>query len=212
MIFQPAIVIDHDRNLLSPFISPHAVVINLLDMPESVLLKIILNTAKKCNFLPETGRLVFPCFCCDPATVAHGNFRMIIPVLIEAGDLAPVNVPVLIRLAVEHVGIHTTDGKTPVIYPAPVVFKEITGSAIVVLCPECIPGNVKCPVLVTELRKRSRLDRTRIDLPCADRVTIEEEHVAIERPGAASAAEIAPEPDIPDNVCQVFLRVGKKGG
>jgi hypothetical protein len=46
---------------------------------------------------------------------------MVFPVLVQAGDLAPVDISLLVGLAVEHVGVHAADGEATVIDPAPVV-------------------------------------------------------------------------------------------
>jgi hypothetical protein len=57
---------------------------------------------------------------------------------------------------VEHVRINATDGKTLVVDPAPVLLEEKTGTAVIVLCPERIPGYIECPVLVAKFRERCR--------------------------------------------------------
>jgi hypothetical protein len=113
---------------------------------------------------------------------------------------------------VKHIGINTTDGKPPVIYPAPFVLEEVAGPAVIVLSPEGITGYIECPVLVAKLRERGRFDRFRIDFPCDCHIAVDQEHVPVEGPGAALTAEITPEPDLLYNRYKTFLRVRKKVG
>jgi hypothetical protein len=210
VIFQPAVVKNPDPDLFTPGKRPHTVVIDLLHMPEPVFGKIVLDILKKCEFLPYAGNLIFPGFCSNLLAGVIGDLRMVLPMLIETGNLAPVYLSLLIGLPVKHVGIHATDGKPLVIYPAPVVLKEVAGPAIIVLCPESIPGYIECSFLVAKFRVRCRFNRFRIDLPSPVRITIEEKHVPVESPCTAPAAEIAAEPDLLYDRCMLFLRIREK--
>lgn len=185
---------------------------NFLDMPEPVSGKVILHAEKKGNLLPDAGDFIFPGFCRYNLAVTLGKLSMVFPVFIQTGNLTPVFLPPLVRFPVKHVWIDTTDGKPLAVYPAHVVLQEPAGAAIIVPCFERIPGYIECTVLVAKLRERSRFNRFRIYFPCYYHITVEEEHVPVECPGAAPAAEITLEPDLLDNCCKPFRRVSKEFG
>jgi hypothetical protein len=210
VFFQPAVVKNHDPDLFAPGKSPHTVVIDLLHMPDPVFGKVVLDIFKKCEFLPYAGNFIIPGFLGCVLTEIPGDLRMILPMLIKTGNLAPVYRSLLVRFPVKHVGVHATDGKPLVIYPAPVVVKKVAGPAIIVFGPESIPGYIECSFLVAKFRVRCRFNRFRINLPCPVRVTIKEEDVPVERPCTAPAAEIAAEPDLFYDRCQLFLRIREK--
>jgi hypothetical protein len=212
VLFQPSVAENHNLDFFTSGKCPNAVVIDLLYMPELVLGKVILHTYKKCNLLPDTGNFKVLGFCGCILAANFWDVCMILTMLIQAGNLAPVYVPLLIRFPVKHMRVNATDGKPPVIYPAPVVLKEVAGPAVIVLCPECIPGYIECSFLVAKLRERSRFNRFRINFPGYCHITVEKEYMAVECPGAAPAAEITPEPDLPNNRCKPFLRVCKEFG
>ncbi len=146
---------------------------------------------------------------CLPAEI-FGNLRVVLTMFIEAGNLAPVYSSLFIRLTVKHIGVNATDREPLVVYPAPVVLQEVAGPAIIVLCPERIPGYIECSVLVAKFRVRCGFNRFRIDIPRYRRITVKEEHVPVESPCTAPAAEIAAEPDLSDDRCKTFLRVCEK--
>ena len=130
--------------------------------------------------------------------------------LVEAGDLAPVHLSPFIRFPVEHVRIDAADGKPAVIDPAPVVFQKPARSLAIVLYFQGIPRNIENTVLVAELGIRSRFERVRIDLPDRGNITVKQEDMAVECPGAAPAAGSAPEAHVPDNTGKAFQRIPGK--
>jgi hypothetical protein len=158
LFLQPAVTENHDPELFTPGKCPHAIIVDFLHVPELISGKVILNIRKKRNFLSDAGNFIFPGFCCCLMAAILGNFRMVLSVFIEAGNLAPVCFSPLIRFFMKHVGVDATDGKTPVVNPAPVVLQEVAGPAIIVLCPQGIPGYIECLVLVAKLRVRSRFN------------------------------------------------------
>lgn len=207
VLFQPACKIDHDPYLLSSGKGTHAIIIDLLYMPEFVFEKIFLYKGQKCDLLFYAGGLILHGHLgCPPALVSR-YLRMVLPVLVQPGKLAPVHVSLFIRFTVEHVRVNAAYEKTPFVYPAPVVIKKITGPGLIVFCLQGIPRHIERAVLVAEFREGGRFNRPGIDLPRNCGVLVEKKDMTIESPGAAPAAEITPEPHLSNNRCQALCGI-----
>jgi hypothetical protein len=128
-------------------------------------------------------------------------------VVVQTGELPPVNDPLLVPLAVEHVRINPADGEPLVIDPAPAVFQEPAGSLFIILYSEGIAGNIENTVLVAELRSWRRFKRFWLDRFHDFHVAVQEKDVTIEGAGAALCARCAPEPDLPDDPPESLYRV-----
>jgi hypothetical protein len=113
---------------------------------------------------------------------------------------------------VKHVWVDTTDTEAPVVDPALLVLKEITGSTFIILYAESVPGNIEYAMLVTKFREWGRFDTLGIDLSRNGCITVEKEYMIIERTGAAITTMIAPETDLQDNRFKPFSGVCKKLG
>jgi hypothetical protein len=188
MLFESPIVIYHNGDLITPFKLPQRIVIYLLHMPEAVTTEIFLHEFEKLNLLGK--KCIFILFGLTGAIEAlvSGNDSPILPMPVKPGELSPVYIPVFVRFAVEHIRVNPADGKSVFINPAPAIFQKPAGSCFVVLCPQSITGNIENTILIAKFGCRSRFESGRIQCFYCGYVTIEQEYVAVERPGTAFCA------------------------
>ena len=135
VLLETTIIIYHNRDLIPPFKPPQLVIVYFLHVTEAVTAEIILHEFEKLNFLREERIFVFLGLAGEIETLVIRNYRAILPMLIKPGELPPVNVPVFVRFAVEHIRVNAADGKTAVINPTPAIFQKPAGSGIILLCP-----------------------------------------------------------------------------
>jgi hypothetical protein len=154
-------------------------------MTKPVTEEIILYEFEKLYFLCEECIFVLLGFTGEIETLVIGNTCVILPVLVKSGELPPVDNPMVVRFAVEHIGINTTDRKAAIVNPALSVFQEPAASTGRILCPNCIPGNIEYAVLVAEFWRRCRFQSSRIKSPDGCNITIEQEYVTVECSGTA---------------------------
>jgi hypothetical protein len=147
---------------------------------EVVPAEILLHEFEKLDLLREECIFVLFGLAGEIEALVIRDDSAILPMLIKPGELPPVNVPVFIRFAVEHIRVNATDGKTAVINPAPAIFQKPAGSGIVLPCPQCIPGNVENAILVAKFWCRSWFKCGRIQCFYCGYVLIEQEYMTVE--------------------------------
>jgi hypothetical protein len=135
VLFEKTIIIYHNGDLIAMFEPPQLVVVYFLHVSEAVTAEILQHEFEKLNFLCKECIFVLLGLAGEIATLIIRNDSAILPMLIKPGELTPVNVPIFVRFAVEHIRVNAADGKTVVINPAPAIFQKPAGSGIVVLCP-----------------------------------------------------------------------------
>jgi hypothetical protein len=179
------VIIYHNGYFLTTVEPPHPVIVDFLDMAEPVTGEIILHKFKKPDLVGKKGIFVFFGFTGEIEALIFRNGCIILPVLVKPTELTPVNTPFFISFTVKHVGINAAYGKTAFVNPALSVFQEPAGSAIIILYPNCIPGDVENTVLVAEFGCRRRFDSSRINCFYSGYIAIKQEHVSVECPGTA---------------------------
>src|SRR5208283_2862470 len=138
------------------------------------------------------------------------DLHVVFPVTVKAGYLPPVHISLSIGFAVEHIGIDAADGKPPVIDPAPAVFKKPARPLGIVFYLQCIAGDIKYAILVTELGIRGWFECIGFDRPYCGHVPVEQENMAVECPGTTLRAGSAPEAYILYNPCETVYGIIKK--
>jgi len=188
VLFKSTLVIYHNGDLIPPFKLPQRVVVYFLHMPEAVTTEIFLHEFEKLNLLGK--KCIFILFGLTGAIEAlvSGNDSPVLSMLVKSGELPPVYISLFVRFTVEHIGVNATDGKSVFIDPAPAIFQKPAGSGFVVLCPQGITGNIENTILIAKFGCRSRFESGRIQCFYCGYVTIEQEYVAVERPGTAFCA------------------------
>jgi hypothetical protein len=162
VLVQVTIIIYHNGDLLTPLKPPYLVIIYFLHVTEPVTGEIILHEFKKPDFLGKERIFVLLGFTGEIEALVIRDNRIILPVLVKSGELPPVDIPVFVRFPVEHKWINPTDSKTVVVDPAPSVFQKPAGLTVIILCPYCIPRDIKYAVLVAKFGCRCRFDCSRI--------------------------------------------------
>jgi hypothetical protein len=129
------LIIYHNGDLFTTVKPPYLVIIYFLHVTELMAGEIILHEFEKSYLMGKERIFVLFGFPGEIEALVIRDYCIILPVLVESGELPPVNVTVFIRFAVEHVGINTTDSKAAVINPAPSVFQKPAGSRLIILRP-----------------------------------------------------------------------------
>jgi hypothetical protein len=110
----------------------------------------------------------------------------------------------------EHVRIHTADGKPVFIDQAPAVLQMDAGS--IRPGPESIPGDVESSLSVTDLEERCRNQGVRANPACTGSITVEQKYMSVLSSTAAVCTARTGKTDIPDNICQILEWIGLKKG
>ena len=152
--FEVAIIKYHNGDLFTTVKPPYPVIVYFLHVSEPVTGEIILHEFEKPYLLGKECIFVFLGFTGEIEALVIRYNSIIFPVLVKSGELPPVDVPVFISFAVEHVRINAADCKTAFVNPAPSVFQEPAGSTGIILCPQCIPRDIEYTVLVAEFGSR----------------------------------------------------------
>jgi hypothetical protein len=122
VLLEKTIIIYHNGDLITPVKPPQPVIVYFLHVTEPVTAEILLHEFEKLNLLREERIFVLLGLAGEIEALVIRDDSAILPMLIKPGELPPVNVPVFVRFAVEHIGVNAADGKTEVINPAPAVF------------------------------------------------------------------------------------------
>ena len=152
--FEITVIKYHDGDLFTTVKPPYLVIVHFLNVSEPATSEIILYKFEKSYLLCKECIFVFLGFTGEIEALVIRYFIIIFPVLVKSGELPPVDVPLFVSFAVEHVGINVADGKTAVINPASSVFQEPARSTGVILRPQCIPRDIEYTILVAEFRSR----------------------------------------------------------
>jgi hypothetical protein len=91
-------------------------------MSEPVTPEILLHEFEKLNLLRKECIFVLFGFAGEIEAFVIRYDSVVFPMPIKPGELPPVNLPVRVRFAVEHIRVDAADGKAAVINPAPAVF------------------------------------------------------------------------------------------
>jgi hypothetical protein len=135
VLFEGAIIKYHDGDLFTTVKPPNPVIVNFLHVSQPVTGEIILHKFEEPYLLRKECIFVLLGFTGMIEAHVIRYFSIIFPVLVKSGELPPVNVPVFVSFAVEHVGINAADSKTAVVNPAPSVVQEPAGSTGIIPCP-----------------------------------------------------------------------------
>jgi hypothetical protein len=99
----------------------------------------------------------------------------------------------------EHVRVDAADGKPIVINATSALFQKTAGPGIIILRPECVSGDIKCPVLVAEFGGRGWLKSRGINGFYCRYIAVEQEYMPVELSCAALRAGCTAESNLPDN-------------
>jgi hypothetical protein len=135
VLLKAAVIIYHDGDLITTPELPYPVIVYFLDVPEAVTSEIILHEFQKPDLLRKKSIFVLLCFTGEIEALVICYNGIILPVLVDAGELPPVDIPVNVGFAVEHERIYATDSKSAVVNPASSVVQEPAGSTVIILCP-----------------------------------------------------------------------------
>jgi hypothetical protein len=184
---------------------------DLLDVAELMSGEPFLYAFEECDLVIEKCMFIFHGLARKSDGFIIRDLRIILPVLVQTGDLAPVHLSLLIWLPVEHVRVDSADGKPLVIDPAPAVLEEPAGSLCIISHFQCVTGNIKRTVLIAELGVRRRFKRIWIDRTDTLHVAVKQEDMAIECPGTALCTGCAPESDLLDYARKTVDWILKEG-
>lgn len=210
MLFKASIIKDHHSDLGSSHKPAHVIVIHFLHVPEPLRCKVVPDELKEMDLLHKEGILVLFCLAGKGEAFVSWNRGMVIPVLIKTGELPPVDFPVLVRLAVEHVRVNPAYRKPVVVYPAHPILEKPTRSFVIVFRPEGISGNIEYAVLVAELRSGGGFKSSLVDRSYRSNVTVEEKYMAVKFPCAALRAGRTGKTDISYNLGKEFQGILKE--
>ena len=210
VLFEPPVVIYLDGDLIPFFKTPQPVVIHFLHMAEVVASEVVLQVFEELDLLREKRILILLYLTGDNEALLIRDGSVIFPVQVQPGELPPVHRTLFIGFTVEHVRVHAADGKPVIIDTAFALFQKPAGPGTIVLCTQGIPRDIKCPVLVAELRRRGRLKCTGIHGFYCRYIAVEQEYMSVELPGAALCAGCAAETYLPDYAGETFHRIFKE--
>jgi len=210
VLLKETVIIYHNGDLITTIKLPYLIIVYFLDVTEPVAGEIILHTFEKMDLLGKERIFVLFGLAGEIEALVIRDNCIILPVLVKSGELPPVDEPVLVGFAVEHVWINTTDGKTAVINPAPSVFQKPAGSRFIIPCPYRIPRDIEYAILVAKFGCRRRFERRWIKFFYCGYVAIEQEYMAVECPGATLRARRAPEPNLLNHASETFHGIFKK--
>ena len=170
----------------------------------------MLQVFKELDLLREKRILILLYLTGETEALLIRDGSVIFPVLVKPGELPPVHSPLFIRFPVEHVRVDAADGKPVIIDTTFALFQKPAGPGTIVLCTQGIPRDIKCPVLVAELRRRGWFQRSGINGFYCRHIVVEQEYMPVELPGAALCAGCAAETYLPDYAGETFHRIFKE--
>ena len=135
VLLKKTIAVYHNLDLVPAVKPPYLVIIDLLHVTEPVTRKILLHEFEELNFLCKKRIFILLCLAGKIETLVCRNYSRKFPVLVKPGELPPVNVPVFVRFAVEHIRVNAADCKTTVVNATPAIIQKPAGSSLIVLCP-----------------------------------------------------------------------------
>ena len=172
--------------------------------------EIVLHIFEELDLLREKCVLVLLCLTGDSEALFIRDSGVVFSMLFNPGELPPVNSPLFVRFPVEHIRIDAADGKPVVIDATSSLFQKPAGTGRIILCPQGIPGDIECPILVAEFRRRGWFQCSGINGFYRCYIAVEQEYMPVEFPGAALCAGCAVEFDLPDNTGETLHRVLKE--
>lgn len=194
---------DPDLDFGTPAKVPHQEVVCPPDIAQPFAGKEVAKSLPEPDLLIEERCLVGTGLTGNPGAFGIVDRGIITPVLVQPADLPPVDAARLISFPVEHVGVDPADGEPAVVDGAPAAGEEDAGA--VRSRPEGVARYVEPPLLIAGVEVRRRDDGVRRKRADPVGVVFEEEDVTVELAGAAPAAAVAGEPDLPDDLDELLF-------